>query len=287
MAQTINFAIDLGTTNSLIAKGSNGTVDIFKNPSGMKTTLPSVVAFRKERILIGDKAREYIEKDPSNVFGFFKRKMGTSETFFVPNTASFKTPIELSTIVLQELKNFIFTGETPESVVITIPASFDTIQSNATKEAGYAAGFKEVLLLQEPIAASLAFANKEGKDGLRGQWLVYDLGGGTFDVALVKIENDEMKVVDHEGDNYFGGVDFDNLLLSEIVVPYLAEKYGIEDLLGKMRSSDGGFNKLYYQCLYKAEEIKIALSSHVSTEMEFDFTDEQGQTTEEYLTVTR
>ena len=287
MAQTINFAIDLGTTNSLIAKSGNGTVDIFKNPAGMKVTLPSVVAFRKDRLLIGDKAREYIEKDPSNVFGFFKRKMGTSETFFVPNLTTFKTPIELSAIILQELKNFIFTGETPESVVITIPASFDTIQSNATKEAGYAAGFKEVLLLQEPIAASLAFANKEGREGLKGQWLVYDLGGGTFDVALIKIENDEMKVIDHEGDNYFGGVDFDNLLLSEIVAPYLAEKYGIENLLVKMRSSDGGYNKLYYQLLYKAEEIKIALSSHDSTEMEFDFIDEQGRLNEEYLTITR
>src|SRR6202012_4509052 len=117
MAQTINFAIDLGTTNSLIAKSGGGTVDIFKNPAGMKVTLPSVVAFRKDRLLIGDKAREYIEKDPSNVFGFFKRKMGTSETYFVPNTATFKTPIELSAIILQELKHFIFTGETPESVV--------------------------------------------------------------------------------------------------------------------------------------------------------------------------
>src|ERR1700753_1578968 len=105
MGQTINFAIDLGTTNSLIAKSGNGGVDIFKNPAGMKGTLPSVVAFRKDRILIGDKAREYIEKDPMNVFGFFKRKMGTSETFWVPNQGNFKTPIELSAIVLRELKN--------------------------------------------------------------------------------------------------------------------------------------------------------------------------------------
>src|SRR6187399_473853 len=212
---TINFAIDLGTTNSLIARSKNGSVEIFKNPSGMKVTLPSVVAFRKDRVLIGDKAKEYIEKDPSNVFASFKRKMGTSEQFFVVNDGSFKTPVELSTIILQELRNFIFTGETPESVVITIPASFDTIQSNATKEAGYAAGFREVLLLQEPIAASLAFANKEGSPEMKGQWLVYDLGGGTFDVALVKIEEDEMKVVDHEGDNFFGGVDFDNLIVTE------------------------------------------------------------------------
>jgi molecular chaperone DnaK len=287
MTSTINFAIDLGTTNSLIAKCNGGVVDIYKNPFGMKTTLPSVVAFRKERILVGDKAREYIEKDPANVFGAFKRKMGTSENFFVSNTASFKTPIELSTLVIQELKNFIFTGESPESIVITIPASFDTIQSNATKEAGYEAGFKEVLLLQEPIAASLAFANKEQKSSFEGQWLVYDLGGGTFDVALVKIEADEMKVIDHEGDNYFGGVDFDNLILSELVVPYLSHKYGIEALNEKMRSSDGGYNKLYYQLLYKAEETKIGLSSHPSFDLEFDFTDEKGETHEEFMTITR
>jgi molecular chaperone DnaK len=287
MATTINFAIDLGTTNSLIAKGGGGKVDIFRNPSGMKPTLPSVVAFRKERILIGDKAREYIEKDPANVFGAFKRKMGTSDIFFVSNTGSFKTPIELSTIILLELKNFLFTGESPESVVITIPASFDTIQSNATKEAGYQAGFKEVMLLQEPIAASLAFANKERRESLEGQWLVYDLGGGTFDVALVKIEDDEMKVIDHEGDNYFGGVDFDNLLLTEVVVPYLEQKYGIEGLAGKMRSSDGQYNKLYYQLLYKAEEAKIMLSAHPAVEMEFNFFDEKGEEHEEWLTITR
>lgn len=287
MGNTINFAIDLGTTNSLIAKGDNGHVTIFKNPAGMKMTLPSVVAFRKDRVLIGDKAREHVGKDPTNVFAAFKRKMGTSETFFVANSASFKTPIELSAIILQELKNFIFTGESPESVVITIPASFDTIQSNATKEAGYNAGFKEVLLLQEPIAASLAFANKEGDSDPEGQWLVYDLGGGTFDVALVKVEDDEMRVVDHEGDNYFGGVDFDNLILTDLIVPYLEKRYGIEELAQKMRSSDGGYNRLYYQLLYKAEEAKIALSAHPSAEMEFDFADEKGEIHEEYVTLTR
>jgi len=287
MSSTINFAIDLGTTNSLIAKANNGSVDIFKNPSGMKVTLPSVVAFRKDRILIGDKAREYVEKDPANVFASFKRKMGTGESFFIPNNGSFKTPIELSTIVLQELKNFIFTGESPASVVITIPASFDTIQSNATKEAGYAAGFREVLLLQEPIAASLAFANKEGKSGMEGQWLVYDLGGGTFDVALIVIQDDEMKVTDHEGDNFFGGVDFDNEILVKLFIPYLEGQFGIRELSSKMLSANGKYNKLYYQLIYKAEEAKIALSSHSSVDIEFDFTDEADQTHEVYFSISR
>jgi molecular chaperone DnaK len=287
MSGTINFAIDLGTTNSLIARANNGNVDIFRNPAGMKVTLPSVVAFRKDRILIGDKAREYVEKDPSNVFAAFKRKMGTSESFLVPNNGVFKTPIELSTIILQELKNFIFTGERPESVVITIPASFDTIQSNATKEAGYAAGFREVLLLQEPIAASLAFANKEGRSGMKGQWLVYDLGGGTFDVALVKIEDDEMKVVDHEGDNFLGGLDLDQLMITQLFIPYLENKYGIQDLSTKMLSANGRYNKLYYQLLYKAEEAKIGLSNYPSVDIEFDFTDEEGHADEVYFSIDR
>jgi len=287
MSSTINFAIDLGTTNSLIAKANNGSVDIFKNPSGMKVTLPSVVAFRKDRILIGDKAREYVEKDPANVFASFKRKMGTGESFFIPNSGSFKTPIELSTIVLQELQHFIFTGESPASVVITIPASFDTIQSNATKEAGYAAGFREVLLLQEPIAASLAFANKENKSHMEGQWLVYDLGGGTFDVALVVIQDDEMKVIDHEGDNFFGGVDFDNGIITQLFIPYLESQFGIRELSSKMLSANGKYNKLYYQLIYKAEEAKIALSNHSSVDIEFDFTDEADQTHEVYFSISR
>ena len=172
MSQTINFGIDLGTTNSLIAKYQSGKVEIFKSPASLKETLPSVVAFRKERIIVGDKAREMVEKDPSNVFSLFKRKMGTSESFFVKNINDNRTPMQLSAQVLKELKNFVHTGETIDSVVITIPASFDTIQSNATKKAGYEAGFKEVVLLQEPIAASLAFANKQDIDvELNGQWL--------------------------------------------------------------------------------------------------------------------
>src|SRR5829696_5780171 len=182
----LNFGIDLGTTNSLIARFDAGAVQVFKNPVGHKESLPSVVAFRGDRTIIGDKAKEYIAKDPANVFAAFKRKMGTNENFLVPSTASMISPLELSAMVLKELKNFVHTGETVEAAVITIPASFDTIQSNATKKAGYAAGFKEVLLLQEPIAASLAYFNESKKEiPGEGNWLVYDLGGGTFDVALV------------------------------------------------------------------------------------------------------
>ncbi len=287
MSGNINFGIDLGTTNSLVAKFSNGQVEIFKNPVGFKETLPSVVAFRNNRILVGDKAREYIEKDPHNVFSSFKRKMGTSESFFVTSITDFKTPVQLSAMVLMELKNFIYTGEKPESVVITIPASFDTIQSNATKKAGYEAGFKEVVLLQEPIAASLAFANKSYGTQLEGRWLVYDLGGGTFDVALVKIQDDEMKVVDHEGDNFLGGLDFDNAVIDEIILPYLQQHGSFETLCAELRSAKSSYHKLYYLLLLKAEEIKITLSSATQADVEFETEDDNGNVQEIFITVTR
>jgi molecular chaperone DnaK len=277
MSQTINFAIDLGTTNSLIAKYNAGKVEVFKNPSSLKETLPSVVAFRKERIIVGDKAREMVEKDPANVFSFFKRKMGTMESFFVKNLNDERTPIQLSSLVLRELKNFVYSGETVDSVVITIPASFDTIQSNATKKAGYEAGFAEVVLLQEPIAASLAFANKqENAEDLNGQWLVYDLGGGTFDVALVRFEDGEMRVVDHEGDNFLGGLDFDNLIIERIVIPYLRSQADFGDLVSEMKNDGGRYNKLYYELRLKAEEVKIALSSRAETDIEFLIEDTEG-----------
>ena len=159
MSKMINFGIDLGTTNSLIAKFDKGNVEVFKNPNGFKESLPSVVGFRNNRILVGDQARAYLDRDPKNVAGNFKRKMGTTETLKM--SVGSKTPVELSAFVLKELKNFVHTGEAIDAAVITIPASFDTVQSNATKEAGLQAGFKQVFLLQEPIAASLAYANKE------------------------------------------------------------------------------------------------------------------------------
>lgn len=288
MNNMINFGIDLGTTNSLIAKFNKGTVEVFKNPNGFKETLPSVVAFRNESIQVGEKARTYWEKDPKNVVGCFKRKMGTTESFKIKSLGQSKTPIELSAFVLKELKTFIHTGETPEAVVITIPASFDMVQSNATKEAGYAAGFKQVVLLQEPIAASLAYANKEKNVDLKNsQWIVYDLGGGTFDVALVKIVEGELKVVDHEGDNFLGGSDFDALIVERIIAPQLERKGKFTDLLAQMKSETGKYNRLWYHLLHLAEQSKIELSSKTSAEIEFSVEDDNGKMFDLIILVTR
>lgn len=288
---TINFGIDLGTSNSLIAKFEKGEVHVFKNPSGFKETLPSIVGFRNDRTLIGEQARAYLMRDSRSVVSRFKRKMGTSESFNIKALGASKTPVELSAYVLKELKTFVQTGEDVDAAVITIPASFDTLQSNATKEAGLQAGFKSVVLLQEPIAASLAYANKERNVDLKNsQWLVYDLGGGTFDAALVRIVEGELTVMDHEGDNYLGGTDLDALLVEKVVVPELSRRGKFEDLLGSLKSQSGSRNALWYALLAKAEEAKVELSAKTSTEIDLGtltVEDDEGSPIDAILTITR
>jgi molecular chaperone DnaK len=283
---TLKFGIDLGTTNSLIAQYVNGKVEVFKNPIGHKETLPSVVAFRKDKILVGDKAREFVERDPKNVFGGFKRKMGTSEHFHIESLNKDISPIELSSQVLMELRNFIHTGENLDAAIITIPASFDTIQSNATRKAGLEAGIEEVYLLQEPIAASLAYANREKFKGEADkQWLVYDLGGGTFDIALVRIVDSEMKVVDHQGDNFLGGLDFDNRIIEKIIIPYLYSKGSFSHLEEQMKSASGKHNKTYFKLLKLAEDVKVILSGKETTDIEFEIEDDKGELLDIYFNI--
>lgn len=290
MENTINYGIDLGTTNSAIAKFIKGEVIIFSNPQDMGSrTLPSIVGYKKDKILVGKQARVFSEREPENVKSVFKRKMGTSESFPVKSLNQSKTPIELSAQVLKELKTFVNTGDNLDAVVITIPASFDTIQSNATKEAGIQAGFKQVVLLQEPIAASLAYANmKKEKEMQEGQWLVYDLGGGTFDVALIKIKDGEMKVLDHEGDNFLGGADFDNLIVEKIIIPKLYENYKFSNLEDKMKSASGKLNAAYLKLLRLSEDAKIILSAKTSAEIEVSgFEDEDGNDVDIEIVITR
>jgi molecular chaperone DnaK len=267
----VNFGIDLGTTNSLIAKYEGNKVQVFKNPVGQKETLASVVAYRPDRILVGDKAREYLTKDPVNVFGNFKRKMGTDEKSYVVNIDDNVTPIQFSALVLKELKNFVHSGEVPEACVITIPASFDTMQSNATLKAGLEAGFKDIFLLQEPIAASLTFFNEtSGNTRKDGYWLVYDFGGGTFDAALVLSTELELKVVDHEGNNFLGGADLDFAIIEKIIVPEIIRQTGIENFEQELRVKYGKYEKLYYEIMYYAEEAKKELSYSSSVVIEFN-----------------
>lgn len=220
----INIGIDLGTTNSAIAEYKDGKVILHRNPIDFSELLPSVVSFKNNRTLIGNKAKEKLLTEYKSTFSSFKRKMGSESVFSIENLNDKITPVLLSSIILKELKSFLINNEI-ESAVITIPASFDTLQSNATKESGYLAGFKEVVLLQEPIAACIAYSNIQKIElNEEERWLVYDFGGGTFDVSLANVSSRELKIIDHKGNNFLGGVDLDQLLIEKIIIPEIERK---------------------------------------------------------------
>lgn len=292
MEKMINYGIDLGTTNSAIAKFVKGEVEVFRNPLETgRETLPSVVYYKADKIIVGSRARTYLEKDSKNVFSTFKRQMGTTESFKVQSINQSKTPVELSAEVLKELKGFVHTGEKVEAVVITVPASFELPQITATKEAGYLAGFKQVITLPEPVAASLAYANKRKEQELaNGQWLVYDLGGGTFDVALIRIKDGEMKVLDHEGDNFLGGADFDNLIVEKFVIPFMNKNYKFNNLENELKSVSFNpkRNALYSRLLYLAEQAKISLSNKISAEIPLEnISDDSNEELNTSMDITR
>lgn len=266
----IDYGIDLGTTNSAIARMENSEVKIIKSDDMQKDTTPSCVNFRKNNILIGDRAYslygdEHLTafKDFSlngnkqnnfNTFIEFKRTMGTDKTYESKSASRSFNSEELSAEVLKTLKNYV-RDEEIAAIAITIPARFRSNQVDATQRAAELAGFKYCELLMEPIAASIAYG-VSGKS-VNGYWLVFDFGGGTFDAALMRVEEGIMKVVDTDGDNHLGGKDLDYAIVDHIIIPYLKENYKIEKIL----SDEFGKRELRDALKEKAEEAKIAISS--------------------------
>lgn len=267
--QKIDYGIDLGTTNSAIARLDNGEIKIIKSNDGQMDTTPSVVHInRAKTTFVGLKAFNQIDADAkkalkefqdkgidsgSNTFFEFKRTMGTDKKYRCPNNGKEFLSEELSAEVLKKLKSYVL-DETIHSVVITVPAKFRQNQLNATQKAAELAGFAYCELLQEPIAASIAY----GLDvqNMKGYWLVFDFGGGTFDAALMKVDDGIMKVVDTEGDNNLGGKNLDYAIVDHLFIPELKQKFQ----LNKMMKSDLGKNLLRDALKKYAEEVKIELS---------------------------
>src|SRR6185312_5189745 len=202
--------IDLGTTNSAAAVFDGERVSVVRNAQGATVT-PSVVRIDKQgRVTVGTRARRFLEQDPANTAGEFKRLMGTDKGIDFPGAGVKKKPEELSAEVLKALRQDINDqlGVAIERAVISVPALFELPQSSATSEAARLAGFARVELLQEPIASALA-AGWRAEDDSKGTWLVFDLGGGTFDASLLETRDGLLRVVGHDGDNFLGGRDFD------------------------------------------------------------------------------
>lgn len=268
---TITIGIDLGTTNSSIAVNINGKIEIIKKPGGVGYT-PSVFGFNKTgNKIVGQKAYEYLYKygsknEDENFKAEIKRLMGTPETVFFERVKTKMTPEEISSEILKELKEDVL-RKYPDfdtvSAVITIPAAFSVLQSEATKKAGNLAGFKHVVLLQEPIAAAVSygFQNAENEN-----WLIYDFGGGTFDIALISCKDGILSVLGHNGDNFLGGKNIDWDIVDTIIIPKILEKYQLINFTRK----NAKYQNIFSYLKYSAELAKIELSQYDKTIIEIE-----------------
>ncbi|RJQ32070.1 MAG: Hsp70 family protein [Peptococcaceae bacterium] len=274
--------IDLGTTNSAVSIVKEGNTIICKNLEQADVT-PSVVHIdRKGRIRVGKRAYNRLIDDPDNVAAEFKRLMGYREVKHFDASGKKLTPEKLSAEVLKFLLNDAYraTDEEVTQAVIGVPAAFGHLQCEATRDAAELAGLKDVIFLQEPIAASVAYGFDAAAKGQR--WLVYDLGGGTFDAAVVSIYGDRLSVLAHQGNNALGGKDFDELIIKNIFLPYL-EEYELPE------SDSESFRGLYQGLKRTAEEVKIILSqADETTASIFDVGEDlSGKEIEFEISVTR
>ena len=249
--------IDLGTTNSAVAVLEGTEPKIIANPEGNRTT-PSVVSFKNGEIIVGDAAKRQAVTNPDTVISI-KSKMGTSEK--VSANGKEYTPQEISAMILQYLKGYAeeYLGEKVTKAVITVPAYFNDAQRQATKDAGKLAGLEVERIVNEPTAAALAYGlDKTDKEE---KILVFDLGGGTFDVSILELGDGVFDVLATAGDNKLGGDDFD-----QKIIDYMVEEFKKENGI------DLSTDKMALQRLKDAaEKAKKDLSGVTSTQISLPF----------------
>lgn len=252
--------IDLGTTNSCVAVMEGNTPTVIPNAEGDRTT-PSVVAFSKGERLVGQVAKRQAIANPDNTVISIKREMGSD--YRVNIEGKQYSPQEISAMILQKLKQDAesYLGTKVTQAVITVPAYFTDSQRQATKDAGKIAGLDVLRIINEPTAASLAYGLDKNQDGKTHKILVYDLGGGTFDVSILEIGEGVFEVIATAGDNRLGGDDFDKRIMDLIVSEFKA-KEGIDlsqDKLAMQRIKEA------------AEKAKIDLSQLTKTTINLPF----------------
>ena len=224
---SIGVGIDLGTTNSVITYIDNrNKAVVIPNRSGNKIT-PSVICFQDNDIIIGDEAKELQELGIYDVVAFFKRQMGDDSFSFYSNNKEYSAT-ELSSLILKQVKNDAenFLNQNIKDTVITVPAYFKEKERQATLLAGKKAGFNVLQIINEPTAAAIAYGVDKDENKTI---LVYDLGGGTFDVTILKISKNEIKILNSEGDHQLGGKDWDDRIISYIANQF-EEEFGIDPL---------------------------------------------------------
>lgn len=275
----IDYGIDLGTTNSAIVRMERGEPVVVKNEFQSDTT-PSAVAFgRRGRIRVGtsafnrlknDRLHALARDDPylRNVFIEFKRTMGTDQVYSPSvDPSNCLTSEALSGEVLKALRNYV-TDVSVTAAVVTVPAAFTVPRQQATQRAAELAGLHQCHLLQEPVAAAMAYGLQT--DQAHAKWLVFDFGGGTFDAALVLVEDGVITVKDTKGDNFLGGKDLDRAIVEKILLHEVAQEHGFHSYLAEVPVR----RELLRDALMKwAEEAKNVLSYNDSHWVESDLGD--------------
>ena len=250
--------IDLGTTNSCVAVLEGGEPVVIPNPEGSRTT-PSVVAFKNGERMVGQVAKRQAITNPDNTVSSIKREMGSDYRRTIEGKSY--TPQEISAMILQKLKQDAeaYLGEKVTDAVITVPAYFSDSQRQATKDAGKIAGLEVMRIINEPTAAALAYGlDKTNKDE---KVLVFDLGGGTFDVSVLELGDGVFEVCSTAGDNHLGGDDWD-----QRVIDWMADKFQAENGI------DLRADKMALQRLKEAaEKAKMELSSTTQTNINLPF----------------
>lgn len=255
---TIDYGIDLGTTNSKIAVLRDTKPDVIENQEGAVLTPSAVWVDKKGTIRVGRKAKERYEEDPENCDMEFKRRMGRGHEGKKVFSASGQAmlPEELSAEVLKSLRADVRLrcGEDIQAAVITVPADFELPQCDATRKAAELAGFVASPLLQEPVAAALAYGFQSKSDKVF--WIAYDLGGGTFDAAVIQVRDGMVQVVNHAGDNFLGGKDVDWEIVEKELIPLLTSQYHLTDF----RRGNPKWKHALAKLKLAAEEAKIQVS---------------------------
>ncbi len=258
----MQLGIDLGTSNSSVAGYRDGRPHLYRTPEGTEI-MPSVIHIdRRGNRTVGVRAYDQAILSPENVAQGFKRMMGTATPLRFAASGQEMSPQACSAELLRTLVGYalVEAGETTvDGAVVTIPAAFNQLQSEATLAAASEAGLDRVALLQEPVAAAMAAMAASSERS--GQFLIYDLGGGTFDLALVQAAAGTVNVVAHEGVNMLGGRDIDRLILQEVVHPWLRQTFQLPDGFG----SDRRYDRLARVARLAAERAKVELSSRTET----------------------
>ena len=256
--------IDLGTTNSAVCSYNGEDVTLYKSPEQTDVTPSVIYVGKRGNRYYGSRAYELAPRDPGNVAKDFKRMMGTSTSVQLPAVGLTMSPVECSAEILKVLFGYLpeeLRNDPEIGTVITVPAAFNQMQKDATLQAAEAAGIGKVALMQEPVAAVMSVMKKRRGDGI---FLIYDIGGGTLDIAIAQSIGGRVSLLGQGGIAMCGGRDFDRLLVDNIAMPWLVENFDLPDDF----TAEEDFKTVRRMVEFAAERAKIQLSSRDETMIE-------------------